>query len=446
MEGCFKKGKIMVARKQQDRSAVDILAFATRIPELRRRLLVVVAVFVVYVIGLHIPIPGVDHAAVRRIIGGGGTLFGLLDVFSGGALRSYTLFAMGLTPYIDASIVGQLLLFAVPTWQKQVRDGGENGRKEFSKKTRILALVVAVLQSSAATYLMHVKGAIAGGIGTLTVDVVMLCAGTAFLMWLGEIVTTRGIGNGVSLLIFCGIMVRLPSQLGGIAQGLAAGSIAPWQGLVLGAAFVIGLAAIVQISLAQRRIPIRHTRKMPGGSSDKIVSYLPLRLNGAGVIPIVFAASLQLLPSTIALFLGEASPTGSLMRRLSAWLMPGHNPVSWLVYAALVMFFTYFYTAVSVNVDQIADDFKTYGSFIPGIRPGKSTRDYLDRVATRVTLAGALFLAAVALMQYAVPAVTNAGMSVIGGTSLLIVVGVALDTFQAIEAQLSMRHYQPFIR
>jgi preprotein translocase subunit SecY len=200
------------------------------------------------------------------------------------------------------------------------------------------------------------------------------------------------------------------------------------------------------ISLAQRRIPIRHVRKIGVAGSTDTVSYLPLKLNSAGVIPILFAASIQLLPSTIAMFLSGQSPVAGLMRRLAAWLTPGHGAASWLIYAGLVMFFTYFYTAVSFNTDQITDDLRTHGSFIPGIRPGKMTHDYLDTVLTRVTLAGALALAAVALLQYAVPMLTNAGLSVLGGTSLLIVVGVALDTYQSIEAQLAMRHYESFIR
>ena len=210
------------------------------------------------------------------------------------------------------------------------------------------------------------------------------------------------------------------------------------------------------LSLAQRRIPIQHVRKiglnssLGRGAEERggvgLRSYLPLKLNSAGVIPILFAASIQLLPVTILTFLGAHSPAAGIMRRLATWLTPGHSAASWLVYAGLVMFFTYFYTAVSFNTDQVTDDLKTHGSFIPGIRPGKTTHDYLDTVLTRVTLAGALALAAVALLQYAVPMLTNAGLSVLGGTSLLIVVGVALDTFQSIEAQLSMRHYESFIR
>jgi len=437
----------MPARKPiTNRSVGQTLALATRIPELRRRLLVVVAVFAAYVLGLHIPLPDVDHDAVRRLVDSGGSLLGLVDLFSGGALRACTVFAMGLTPYIDASIVAQMALFAVPAWQKMVREGGEMARKEYAKKTRILAMTIAAIQSTGAVYLLHNRGALGAPLPILFVDALILTSGTAFLMWLAEIVTVKGVGNGVSLLIFCGIMVRLPVQIAGVASGIAAGAIKPWQMVVLIALFIVSIGGIVMICLAQRRIPIRHVRKIPAAGSTDVVSYLPLKLNSAGVIPILFAASIQLLPSTIAIFLSVPSPAAGLMHRLATWLTPGHGAISWLVYAGLVMFFTYFYTAVSFNTEQITDDLKTHGSFIPGIRPGKTTHDYLDTVLTRVTLAGALALTIVALLQYAVPMLTNAGLSVLGGTSLLIVVGVALDTYQSIEAQLAMRHYDSFIR
>jgi len=450
----------MSSRKSSaTRSVGQTLTLAARIPELRRRLVVVVAVFAVYVLGLHIPLPNVDHDAVRRLVDSGGSLLGLVDLFSGGALRACTLFAMGLTPYIDASIVAQMALFAVPAWQKMVREGGEMARKEYAKKTRILAMSIAAIQSTGAVYLLHNRGALAASLPVLIVDALILTAGTAFLMWLAEIVTVKGVGNGVSLLIFCGIVVRLPVQIAGVVNGIGVGAIKPWQTVVLIALFLVSIAGIVMLSLAQRRIPIQHVRKIglnsfpsrfgrrtEGRGGVGSVSYLPLKLNSAGVIPILFAASIQLLPATIAMFLGGQSPAAGFMRRLATWLTPGHTAISWLVYGALVMFFTYFYTAVSFNTDQVTDDLRTHGSFIPGIRPGKSTHDYLDTVLTRVTLAGAFALAAVALLQYAVPMLTNAGLSVLGGTSLLIVVGVALDTFQSIEAQLSMRHYESFIR
>jgi len=432
---------------------------AFRIPELRKRLLFVFAMFGVYCIGLQIPIPGVNEEALKALFtrGGGGGILNLVDVFSGGALKTYTVFAMGIIPYINASIIMQLLTFAIPTWQEMAREG-ESGRKQIARFTRRLTFALALLQGAGTTYYLHSQGIIAtnGMSGPLAFlflaqIVVTLAAGTAFLMWIGEQITEHGIGNGVSLIIFCGIMVRLPLQIGGVVQQVSVGAVKPWQVFVLIVAFFATVIGVVFVTLGQRKIPIQHVRKIVGNRmSQGGTSYLPFRVASAGVIPIIFALSIQLLPLTFLQFVPPHSPMAGFAHWWQNVAQPGKSPWTGLVYALIIVFFTYFYTAVTMNIEQITDDLKKYGSYIPGIRPGKPTMEYLDKVMTRITLAGALFLALIALLQYWVPALTGTGgangFTLVGGTSLLIVVGVALDTMQAIEAQLLMRNYEGFIK
>ncbi len=444
------------ASKQAQNTFVESLIAAWNIPELRRRISFNFYMFLIYVVGLHIPIPGINHAALNSFFsagGKGGGLLNLVDVFSGGALKQFTVFAMGIIPYINASIIMQLLTFAIPQWQELSREG-ESGRRKIAQITRYLTVGLAFLQSIGMMFLLTSQHIITPSFLSVTPMVLSLVAGTSFLMWLGELITERGIGNGVSLIIFCGIMVRLPFQIGQVAAQVTGGSVSPLQVLLLVVAFFGTVVGIVYMTLGQRRVPIQHVRRIVGNKMTQGgTSYLPFRVNSAGVIPIIFAVSIQLLPLTLATYvpinthLGSA-PIGLWLHEASDWASPGKNVFTAIIYAAIIVFFTYFWTAVMMDIPHIAQDLKKYGSFIPGIRPGKPTEEYLDKVMTRITFAGALFLALVALLQYWIPAWTNTGNSftLVGGTSLLIVVGVALDTMQAIEAQLLMRHYEGFIR
>ncbi len=441
------RGNNSVTRSGSNTPFVEAMIAAWAIPELRRRLMFIFGAFAVYTVGLHIPLPGVNTHALDSLFKGGGIL-NLVDVFSGGALKRFTVFAMGIVPYINASIIMQLLTFAIPAWQEMSKEG-ESGRKRIGQYTRYLTMGLALAQSIGLTLLLRRGGAISSNIALDIEIIITMMAGTAFLVWLGEQITDKGIGNGISLIIFCGIMVRLPGQLVATAQEIVAGTVKPWQALILIVAFFGTVIGIVFVTLGQRKIPIQHVRKIVGNKmSQGGTSYLPFRIAQAGVIPIIFALSIQLLPGTFATFVPATTPLGAFLHNATNWLSPGKNPITGLVYAIIIVFFTYFYTAVTMNVEQMADDLKKYGSFIPGIRPGKPTMEYLDKVMTRITLAGALFLALIALLNYWIPELTGttSTFTLIGGTSLLIVVSVALDTMQAIEAQLLMRNYEGFIR
>ena len=441
---------------------VEAMLTAWTIPELRRRIGFIFLAFAVYVLGLHIPVPYIDHTRLNAFFRqGGGGILSLVNVFSGGALKTYTVFAMGIIPYINASIIMQLLTFAIPQWQELSKEG-ESGRRRIAQYTRYLTAALAVVQAIGMSLLLRHQHILRSDSPLFLVEVVLiLVAGTTFLMWLGEQITDKGIGNGVSLIIFCGIMVRLPSQLGNVALGVQSGTVQPWQLLVLIVAFFVTVIGVIYVTLGQRKIPIQHVRKIVGNKMTQGgTSYLPFRVASAGVIPIIFALSIQLLPATFVQFLPATSRAAHTLTSIATFLSPGitSNTASGigfgllkgLVYAAIIVFFTYFYTAVTVNVEDITDQLRKYGSYVPGIRPGKDTMQYLDKVLTRITLAGALFLALIALLQYWIPDITNTsgpqGFTLVGGTSLLIVVGVALDTMQAIEAQLLMRNYEGFIR
>lgn len=426
------------------------VAAAFKVPDLRKRLTFLALMFAVYVVGLHIPVPGVNEAALRKLAGQGG-LFDLLNMFTGGAFKRYTIFAMGITPYINASIIMQLLTIAVPRLEQMAKEG-ESGQKQIKLITRWLTGGLALLQAIGMNMWLQSMGVQFNGWFAVVQVVVTLTAGTAFLMWLGELITDKGIGNGVSMIIFAGIMAAMPSQVALVLTRLKAGSVGWFNVLGLVIAFILTVAFIVAITQAQRKIPIQHVKrvvgnKMYGGQS----SYLPLKINSAGVIPIIFAVSIVYFPMTIAGFFRNISPfglpLGEWMNSIAMWLSPGTTVSGSIFYAALIIFFTYFYTAVTFNVPDVADNLKKWGSFIPGIRPGKPTVEYLDRVMTRITLAGAIFLALIALFQYWIPDLVGISQfSLVGGTSLLIVVGVALETMQQIEAHLLMRHYEGFIK
>ena len=416
---------------------------AFRIPDLKKRITFLFGMFFVYVIGLHISVPGVDTAIIEKNLSGG--LFDVLNAFTGGAFKKYTIFAMGIMPYINASIIMQLLTIAVPQLE-QLQKEGAAGQKKIRLYTRWLTGVMAFVQAWGTTAMLKQLGAVQGNPWQIASIVITLVAGTSFLMWLGEQISDKGIGNGVSIIIFAGIVAYLPFQVLQTFEVIKTNR--DWiAGIVLIALFVATVAFVVAITQAQRKIPIQHVKrivgnKMVGGQS----SFLPLKVNSAGVIPIIFAVSIVNFPWTIASFATHNNPE-HWFSIFAQNIMPGTTWYGSLIYALMIIFFTYFYTAVTFNVKDVSDNLKKWGSFIPGIRPGKPTQEYLDKIMTRITLSGAIFLSIIALLQYYVPQWTGIQtFSLIGGTSLLIVVGVALETMQAIESQLLMRHYEGFIK
>jgi len=425
------------------------MAAAFRVPDLRKRILFVLAMFGVFVVGLHIPIPNVNRAAMEEFVSGIG-LLGLFDVFSGGAFKRFSILAMSITPYINASIIFQLLGVAVPSIARLAKEG-ESGRKKISQYTRYLTVILAAFQATGICIVLKRQGIIETTYIGLIPIIITLAAGTCFLMWMGEQITDKGIGNGISLVIFCGIMVRLPMDVENVIVLLQAQSIRFFQVLLLIIIWIATIAFIVFIQQGTRKIPIQHARRVVGnriygGSS----THLPIRVNTAGVIPIIFAIAIAMAPSQMLPYVAQwIEPSNA---DLAIWLqdiarkmLPGSTYWSSAIYFAMVVFFTYFYTAVTFNVADVADNLKKSGGYIPGVRPGKPTEQFLDRVLTRITLAGALFLGVVALMQYHVNDITGVNFSIVGGTSLLIVVGVALETMQQIEAHLVMRQYEGFI-
>jgi preprotein translocase subunit SecY len=426
---------------------LEALQRALSIPELKRRISFVLMTFLIFAIGAHIPVPGIDRNKLAMIMhSGAGNVLGLIDMFSGGALRRMSLFAMGIAPYINASIIMQMMTIALPQLDALSKEG-ESGRKQIAKITRYLTVVLAVVQSFSMTFILSQAGTSIPMFQRIQICIA-LTAGSLFLLWLGEQVTQKGVGNGVSLIIFAGILLSLPYQISLIPQQIQAHTASLAGLLLLIAAFVATVYAVVYITQGTRRIPIQHTKRVIGMRQTQAgASYLPIKVNTAGVIPIIFAISLLLLPATIV---NNIPIQTGFIAKLKDWVMYLSPSVSWtarFIYAALVIVFTYFYTAIVMNVQEMADNLKKYGNYIPGIRPGKATYDYLERVVSRITLAGAVFLAVIAVLQYVVPAWTGfQTFTLIGGTSLLIVVGVAIETMQAIEAQLLMRNYEGFIR
>ena len=425
---------------------LEALQRAMAIPELKRRILFVLTMFLIFAIGAHIPVPGIDHNKLQAIMGrSGGNLLGLVDVFSGGALRRMSIFAMGIGPYINASIIMQMMTIAIPQLDALSKEG-ESGRKQIAKITRNLTVVLAAVQSLGMTFIFS-QGMHLGLLQRLQICVT-LTAGSTFLLWIGEQVTQKGVGNGISLVIFAGILLSLPFQSTLIIQQVRSGTV-PWFNLVLLIALFVGTVfAVVYITQGTRRIPIQHTKRVIGMRQTQAgASFLPIKVNTAGVIPIIFAISLMLFPMTIVNAIPGQTGFIATLKEWAQKFSPGSNTGALIFYALLVIVFTYFYTAIVMNIQDMSDNLKKYGNYIPGIRPGKPTYDYLERVISRITLAGAVFLAGIAVLQYLVPAWTGfQSFYIIGGTSLLIVVGVAIETMQAIEAQLLMRNYEGFIK
>jgi preprotein translocase, SecY subunit len=368
-----------------------------------------------------------------------GNLFGLLDMFSGGALSKFSIFAMSITPYINASIILQLLTVVVPTLERWSKEG-EEGRKKISKINRYGTVVLGFIQAIGMAYGLKVAINNPSPFSILMIAIT-LTAGTVLLMWIGEQITSKGIGNGISLIIFAGIVSRLPDGLKVMAQYLHAGTINVFNLIIFALIALLMVAFVVAITVAHRKVPVQYAkrvvgRKMYGGHT----SYIPLKVNQAGVIPIIFASSVLMFPVTIAQFVKV--PWVQTIAGYFAW----GTPLQTTIYILMIIFFTYFYTAVSMNIPDMSDNIKRYGGFIPGLRPGKPTTDYLDKIMTRITLAGAIFLAFIAIMPNLIVWVTGISGIYFGGTALLIVVGVALDTMKQIESLILMRHYQGFMK
>ena len=414
------------------------LANIFRITELRQKVIFTLAMFIVFRAGTHIPVPGVNASVIEQLFRSG-NLFGLLDMFSGGALSKFSIFAMSITPYINASIILQLLKVVVPTLEQWSKEG-EEGYKKTTKLTRMLTVALAFIQACGMAY--GLRMAINNpGIGSILLIALTLTAGTIFLMWIGEQMTARGVGNGISLIIFAGIVSRLPDGLKIIFQYLQAGTVNILNVILFAAIALAMIDFVIMISQGIRKIPVQYAKRVVGKKAyGGHTSYIPLKVNTAGVIPIIFASSVLMFPVTIAQFVDVP-----WVKTLGKWFEWG-SPVQTTLYVLMILFFTYFYTAVSFNIGDLSDNIKKNGGFIPGLRPGKPTTDYLDRVMSRITLAGAIFLSLIALMPHAIGWMTRIEGIYFGGTALLIVVGVALDTMKQIESLVLMRHYHGFMK
>ena len=414
------------------------LAIIFRITELRQKVLFTLAMFIVFRAGTHIPVPGVNASVIEQLFRSG-NLFGLLDMFSGGALSKFSIFAMSITPYINASIILQLLKVVVPTLEQWSKEG-EEGFKKTTKLTRMLTVALAFIQACGMAY--GLKMAINNpGIFSILLIALTLTAGTVFLMWIGEQITARGVGNGISLIIFAGIVSRLPDGLKVIFQYLQAGTVSLLNVILFAAIALAMVVFVIIISEGIRKIPVQYAKRVVGKKAyGGHTSYIPLKVNQAGVIPIIFASSVLMFPVTIAQFVDV--PWVKAMGKLFQW----GSPLQTTLYVLMILFFTYFYTAVSLNIGDLSDNIKKNGGFIPGLRPGNPTTEYLDKVMSRITLAGAIFLSLIALMPHVIGWVTRIEGVYFGGTALLIVVGVALQTMKQIESMVLMRHYHGFMK
>jgi preprotein translocase subunit SecY len=439
------------------------------IPELKTKIVFTLMLLMVCRIGAHIPVPGVNgDLAVRmfhQATGGSQNLFQLMDVFSGGAFAHMTIIALGVMPYISASIIMQLLMALIPSLQREIKESPDQGRRKMGKWTRLFTVGLAFFQAGLfAKYAVQLNAGTPGiivpelmdfqlfGIPWLFFMIVMftMTAGTMLLMWIGEQISEKGIGNGISLIITIGILSSLPSTIGSIIRQLNLDSQEPGQLtfsslVVLGVVFVMIIVGTILVIQGQRRIPLQYARRSVGNQETGANNaYIPLKINYAGVIPVIFASSLLMFPATIAQFIGQ----GNILGQIASWFSPG-TWVHTALYVLLIIFFTYFWTATQFHPEQIASDMKKNGAFIPGIRQGKPTQDYLEATMGRITLAGALFLALIAILPTLVSRLLNVDPTIshfFGGTSLLILVGVVLDTTKQIESHLLMKRYDGFMR
>lgn len=411
-----------------------------KIPELKKRILFTLGLLVVYRVGVNVPVPGIDSAALAEIFNRFRGVLGIVDLFSGGALERFSIFALGIMPYISASIILQLLTVVIPHLERLSKEG-EQGRKKITQYTRYGTVFLSLIQGFGISY-----GLVQGNANAIPaamfipLTVITLTAGTAFIMWLGEQITERGIGNGISLIIFAGIVARAPAAVGATFELMRSGTMNIFLVLILLVFMALVVAFIIFVEQGQRRIPVQYAkrvvgRRLYGGQS----THLPLKINQSGVIPPIFASSIIMFPATVASFIDVP-----IMQSIADALQPG-NVWYELLFIGFIFFFCYFYTAVTFNVVDVADNMKKQGGFIPGIRPGKRTADYIDKVLTRITLGGAIYVSAVCVL----PSVLITQFDVpfyFGGTALLIVVGVSIDTIAQIESHMLTRHYEGFLK
>ncbi len=436
---------------------LQTLRLAWADPDLKGRLIFVLGMLAVFAFGIHVPAPIPGHAsqAIRDTLTAAFEqipALAIFNIFSGGALRKLSIFALGLGPYITASIIMQVLTAAFPQWKKELQEGGQYARQQQNRRSKMLTLFLCFFQGFGLLQFLSMGLTSVGPISLSAKIIVVLfwTAGSMFMLWLGEQISEKGIGNGVSIMIFAGIIISMPFQFTQLWKGVTDGVVQYWQLAALIAIFLIVTWLIVFFTVAQRRIPIQHMRRstgtrMVGGQT----SYLPFSVNMVGVIPIIFASSLLFLPSQIGMMFPN---TGfhTTMNSLQEYLSPGSagikGVIGALAYTMLIFFFSYFYTAVQYNVEDISNNLKRGGSFIPGVRPGKQTREFLDGVISRITLVGAVFISFVALIQYIAPGlvrISSMYVSVISGVSLLIMVSVALETMRQLEANIMMKQYGP---
>ena len=415
---------------------------AWSIPDLRKKMLYTLLMIFVFRLGSFIPVPGLNPDALKALVSEGNSLFGMLNAFSGNSFSNATIFAMGITPYINSSIILQLLTVAIPALERIAKDG-EEGRKVIAKWTRIVTIILAFIQATG-LYFGIANAVKEPSLMSYITIVFTFTAGTAFLMWLGEQITQKGVGNGISIIIFAGIVASMPTMFGSLWFAVTQETIAWWVFAIIVAIFLAMIAFVVFITDAERRIPVQYAkrmvgRKMYGGQS----THIPLKVAMAGVIPIIFAMSILSFPTTIMQFTGQ--PKSAFWLKFWSFF----QPTSWVyvvIYFLLIVFFTYFYTAIQFNPVEVANNMKKNGGFVPGIRPGKPTSDCISKILSKITLAGAFFLGFVAILPLVMGIVNpTVGAIQIGGSSLLIMVGVALETVKQIESQMLMRHYKGFL-
>jgi preprotein translocase subunit SecY len=419
---------------------IEAIRNAFRIPDLRKKIIFTLLIIAIYRIGAHIPVPGVDPSKVKDLVTSGGSALGLLNLFAGGALQNFAVFALGIMPYITSTIIMQLLQAVIPTIERWSKEG-EAGQRKITQTARYMTLGIALMESLGLLTVFQASAS-SGGLGiqfdllTQIVIVISLIAGTAAIMWMGELITQRGIGNGMSLLIFASIVSRFPTTI------VSSFRVNAWLMIFMLAISLFVVAAVVFMEGGQRRIPVQYAKRVVGRRVyGGVGTYIPLKVNGANVIPIIFASSLLLFPTTIARFFTGVAWLQSFAAALSSgWL---HI----LLYATLIVFFAYFYTALVFNPIETADNLRKNGGFIPGVRPGKPTSQYIADVLNRITLPGSLFLAAIAVLPQLIFQQTGDPLvRAFGGTSILIMVGVALETMRQLESQLQMRHYDGFFK
>ena len=420
------------------------VAQAWKVPEIRAKMLFTLMMLVIFRIGSNVPVPNINRDVLAQMFTGQAGLFDLFDLFSGGAFSNFTIFALSITPYITASIVINLLSMAFPYFQRLAQEGTE-GRKKMVQITRYLTVVLGLIQAVGLTVGLFRDAIVDDSVFSVIVIILVLTAGTAFLMWLGEQINDKGIGNGISLIIFAGIVARIPSGLRSLFTSVEDGAISIVTVIILAVVAVLVVAGVVLIQEGQRKIPVQYAkrvvgRKMYGGQS----THIPMKVNQSGVIPIIFALSLLQFPLTITYFF----PNSGFTEWVTKWLSPAGNPGVWIygvLNVILIIAFTYFYTGVTFNPKEVADNMKANGGFIPGIRPGKATEEYLQKVMSRITIVGAIFLSIIATMPTIISVLTSLNIQ-FGGTSLLIAVGVALETVRALDNQMLMRNYQGFLK